>query len=96
MKQTITMLKLDSNKIADQGVQYIANALQKNTTLTTLDLSWNTFGDQGMQYLGNILQNNIVRLEFFLSISYLSLFLYRHSYRYLFMRIKSAIKGHII
>jgi Ran GTPase-activating protein (RanGAP) involved in mRNA processing and transport len=39
IKQTITTLKLDGNKINDEGVQYIANALQYNTVRLTVALS---------------------------------------------------------
>ncbi|CAF4409055.1 unnamed protein product, partial [Adineta steineri] len=59
--QTITSLNLECNKIQAEGIRYLAEMLQNNTTLTTFDLGWNNVRDDGAQYLANALQNNTVR-----------------------------------
>jgi len=47
-----------NNHIGDQGAQFLAKALETNTTLTTLDLCNNHIGDQGAQFLAKALETN--------------------------------------
>jgi len=44
---TLSMLRLSHNKINDEGVKILADALQSNTSLKTLDLKENDISDQG-------------------------------------------------
>ena len=82
--QTLTTLNIAFNYISDIGVQYLANALQKNQvrqilrirylhltqTLLTLNLALNVIKKQGAQYLADALQQNTVRSFFSSSVSH--------------------------
>jgi Ran GTPase-activating protein (RanGAP) involved in mRNA processing and transport len=49
---------LGQNKIGEEGVKHIAEALKKNKNLTTLDLIWNNIGDEEIQYINESLKEN--------------------------------------
>jgi Ran GTPase-activating protein (RanGAP) involved in mRNA processing and transport len=59
----IRSLSLANNGITNEGAQYIAEILKKNTSLTLLRLDNNDIGDKGMEALSNTLaqDNNILQ-----------------------------------
>ncbi|CAF1382236.1 unnamed protein product [Adineta steineri] len=57
-KKTLTILNLRENNISDEGIQYLADSLQDNTTLIEIFLGSNLIGPRGAQYLANALRSN--------------------------------------
>jgi hypothetical protein len=58
LSQTLTTLYLSNNRLGNQGIQHLANALVR--TLVTVDLQGNQIGDLGAQYLAHALPQNKV------------------------------------
>jgi len=61
----LVSLSLSSNKIGQQGLQWIAKSVSLSTTLTSLDLCLNPFADEGATFLAEALRHNmsITRLD---------------------------------
>ena len=55
---SLNALSIGKNKIDDEGVEILAEALRKNQSLTLIDLSKNEFGDDGVAALAAALQSN--------------------------------------
>ncbi|CAO3568632.1 unnamed protein product, partial [Mortierella alpina] len=55
---TLTTLKLESNKIGDDGAQALAEALKTNKTVATLNLRSNSIGDDGAKAPAETLKTN--------------------------------------
>ncbi|CAF3972877.1 unnamed protein product, partial [Rotaria magnacalcarata] len=55
---TLTALYLQKNSLGDEGVKYLADALNNNTTLTELNLEQNSIKHEGAKYLADALKNN--------------------------------------
>ncbi|CAF3885400.1 unnamed protein product [Adineta steineri] len=61
---TLTELKLDYNKISDQGAQYFADALKVNMTLKLLELYSNNIDHAGELHFKEALKvNNVVKIK---------------------------------
>ncbi|MCD6035114.1 MAG: family protein 3-like [Rickettsiales bacterium] len=57
-QKTLTTLHLNDNKVGDEGVKALAEALKTNKTLTTLYLDWNKIGNTGAEALAEALKTN--------------------------------------
>ena len=56
---TLTELYLTQNEISDDGVKFLAEALETNNNrLQQLGLGWNTITDQGAEHLAKMLKEN--------------------------------------
>ena len=55
----LVSLSLASNKIGQQGLQWIAKSVSLSTTLTSLDLFNNPFADEGATFLAEALRHNM-------------------------------------
>ena len=59
----LTNLQLSSNKIADQGLSHLSDALKdENCKLTKLDMSYNQITDQGLSHLSDALKDENCKL----------------------------------
>ncbi|CAM4987478.1 unnamed protein product, partial [Rotaria socialis] len=47
-----------TSRLWDNGVKYLADALEHNTTLIQLHVQWNQIGDVGAHYLAHAIGNN--------------------------------------
>ncbi|CAF5156489.1 unnamed protein product, partial [Rotaria magnacalcarata] len=62
--QTLIAFDIEGNGISDDGVQYLAYALESNIGLTTLNLGRNQITAEGIQFLANALETNKVSQHF--------------------------------
>ncbi|CAF5209240.1 unnamed protein product, partial [Rotaria magnacalcarata] len=54
----ITFIELQSRRIGEKGVEYLADALINNDRITSVNLNRNEINDQGLKYLVNVLKND--------------------------------------
>jgi hypothetical protein len=60
VSSVLTDLRLQHNKIGDEGAKAIGDALHVNGVLTTLNLSLNSIGIEGAEAIGDALRVNSV------------------------------------
>ncbi|CAF1349012.1 unnamed protein product [Rotaria magnacalcarata] len=61
--QTLTTLSLSYNRISDNGIKHLVDAIPNNTTLISLNLQKNRIGDMGAQHFREALKLNKTLLK---------------------------------